>query len=69
MQKYPIQFRGISARPPTAVRGGTASRLTANTLTGMPQTASSQRIGTAIGYAGSVSGFINDYDYFTFAQH
>lgn len=52
-------LRGSTARPPSSLRGGTASRLTAaNSMlmagSGAPPTATSQRIGTAIGYAGNV---------------
>lgn len=46
--------RSISKRPPSALSGGTATRLTSAMQTSIP-TSSNQRIGTAIGFADNVS--------------
>lgn len=49
-----INFRKLtSARPPSALTGGTATRLTSAMHTSNP-IVSNQRIGTAIGFANNV---------------
>lgn len=44
----------MSARPPSSLRGGTASRLTANLSFNNGPPPTSHRIGTALGYAENV---------------
>lgn len=44
----------MSARPPSSLRGGTASRLTASLSFNNGPPPTSQRIGTALGYAENV---------------
>lgn len=50
-----IYFSGITARPPSSLRGGTASRLTANVSFNNGPPPTSQRMGTALGYAEHVN--------------